>query len=159
MPEIITGNLLEATEQYIAHQCNCISDYAAGLAGAIFEKFPYSDCYSDRSHYDVPGTIQICGNGQDQRYVINMFAQYYPGHPKYLTSRKDGTLAREAFFSLCLDEISQIQNLESIAFPWHIGCNLGGGTWVNYLNMLTIFENTVKDSGVNVKIYRRPEDE
>ena len=62
MIRVITGDLLLATEQYIAHQANCVSNGgAAGIARAIFDKYPYADCYSRRIQNDVPGTIDICG--------------------------------------------------------------------------------------------------
>jgi hypothetical protein len=39
------GDLLDATEQFIAHQCNCISQNAGGLAFYLFKKFPYANVY------------------------------------------------------------------------------------------------------------------
>src|SRR5271165_78515 len=97
MLEIITGDLLEATEKYIAHNCNCLTQNSAGTAKAIFDKFPYANTYERRArgadgetaNKDVPGTIAILGNGQDQRFIINMYAMYYPGRSKYPTSSLD----------------------------------------------------------------------
>lgn len=158
--EIVTGSLLDSKEKYIAHQCNCLTQNAAGTAGAIFYKFPYSNTYANRVTPDTPGLIQIMGNGEDQRYVINMFAQYYPGKPKYPNSSFDGQLIREKHFHRCLLRIAKIENLDSIAFPWRIGCNLGGGIWEHYLGTLTNFAQYVEEKrGVKVVIYRRAGDE
>jgi O-acetyl-ADP-ribose deacetylase (regulator of RNase III) len=160
MIEIITGDLLESKEKYIAHQCNCLTQRSAGTAKAIFDKFPHANTYAERTEPDVLSAIKILGNGTDQRYVINMFAQYYPGKPKYPNSTKDGILIREKFFHQCLLKIARIPNLESIAFPWRIGCNLGGGIWEHYLGNLTNFANYVEEKqNAKVKIYRRKEDE
>src|SRR5690242_14918048 len=107
------GNLLDATEQYIAHQCNCITTNSAGLAAQISKHFPYADPYSNRKNIHglrnraveedrpVPGSIQIYGNGIDQRYVIGMFAQYNPGN----VIEHD----REKWFWNCLREISYLK--------------------------------------------------
>lgn len=49
MIEIIEGDLLNATEKYICHQTNCLSQgSAAGIARAIFDRFPYADIYHDQ---------------------------------------------------------------------------------------------------------------
>jgi len=87
MIEIITGDLLTAPEQYIVHQTNCVTKKGGGLAYYLFAKFPYSDVYATRSEEDCdvstlrdkPGTIIVSGNGEDQRYIINLMGQLYPG--------------------------------------------------------------------------------
>ena len=160
MIEIISGDLLEAKEKYIAHNCNCITQNSAGTAKAIFDKYPYANTYANRIEPDVMGTIKILGNGQDQRYIINMFAQYYPGRPKYPNSDKDGTKTRQYHFHRCLLRVAKIENLESIAFPWRIGCNLGGGNWEHYLGTLTNFAQYVGEKyGTQVRVYQRPGDQ
>ena len=160
MIEIITGDLLESKEKYIAHQCNCLSKQSAGVAKAIFDMFPHADVYTDRDGPDAFNSIKIMGNGQDQRYVINMFSQYYPGQPKLPLSTKDGVLVREAAFHKCLLKVARIPKLESIAFPWRIGCGIAGGDWNHYLGTLTNFSNYVEETqGAKVIIYRRDGDE
>lgn len=160
MIEIVTGDLLLSNEQYIAHQCNCLTQKSAGTAKAIFDQFPYSNTYADRVDPDVMGTIKILGNGLEQRYIINMFAQYYPGKSKYPNSNIDGIKVREKAFHQCLLRIAKLPGLKSIAFPWRIGCNLGGGNWDHYLGTLTNFAQYVKATqNTQVIIYRRESDE
>lgn len=167
MIEIITGDLLESKEKYIAHQCNCLTQSSAGTAKAIFDKFPYANTYQYRvrdengqtTNIDTPGTINILGDGQEQRYIINMFAQYYPGKPKFPKSTLDGSTVRLNYFYKCLLRVAKIANLESIAFPWGIGCQLGGGDWNKYLGQISIFSNFVEQKGVKVVLYRRKDDE
>jgi O-acetyl-ADP-ribose deacetylase (regulator of RNase III) len=160
MIEIITGDLLDAKEQYIAHQCNCLTQNSAGIAKAIFDKFPHADSYAARKEADTMGTIKIFGDGKENRYVINMFTQFYPGKAKYPTSRKDGTQARQEAFNSCLWHMIGIDNLESIAFPYRIGCNLAGGDWEGfYLPILDRFSSAMKEhKKVRVVLYRREED-
>ena len=163
MIEIITGDLLEAKEKYIAHQTNCISTGgAAGIARIIFDKWPYADCYIGRketSTPSTPGTIDIRGNGIEQRRIINVHAQYYPGKCRFPLSSLDGLVAREKYFYKGLLQIAKIDDLESIAFPWRIGCGLGGGDWEHYIGKLTLFSNYLETKGVKVVIYRRVGDE
>lgn len=160
MIEIVSGNIFDSTEKYLAHQCNCVTQKAAHLSKDVFARYPYSDVYSSRTEPNKPGTIDIRGNGQDQRYVINMFGQFYPGKPKYPLSTKDGVLIREKYFHQCLLRIANISNLESIALPWRVGCGAAGGDWNHYLVTITNFANYVETTqGAKVKIYRREEDE
>ena len=148
--KIIRGDLLKAHETYLCHQCNCISQRSAHLSHAVFQSFPHADVYSGREIPDKPGTIKIRGNNTDQRYVINMFGQYYPGK-KYPNSKKDGREKRAEFFNLCLNQMNDLQG--DFAFPWRIGCGAAGGDWDRYLNMLRNFADDIEG---NVTIYRLP---
>ncbi len=156
MIEYKTGDLLEATEELIAHQCNCVSQGAAGIAFYIFKKYPYSNDYAKRifTHKaDIPGTIKIHGDGNLKRYVLNMYSQYLPGGPNMMDS--DTESKRENYFQSCLDKILLIHNLKSVAFPYKIGCGIAGGNWNNYLKMLEDFSNK---TNAKIVIYQRLED-
>jgi len=161
MIEIITGDLLDATEKYILHQTNCISNSgAAGVAKAIFDKYPYADCYLSRTEVSKPGTIDIRGNGEDQRFVINLHGQYYPGGCRYPESSLDGVRVRQKYFYRGLLRVAKLEGLESIALPWRVGCGIAGGDWEYYLGTLTNFANYVEEQqGARVVIYRREGDE
>ena len=147
--KIIPGSIINSEAKYIAHQCNCLTTYGAGTAKAIFDSFPYSDIYKTREKCfdweksrDKPGIIIIKGNGQDQRFVINMLAQVFPGKPKY-NEGVDSSESRLKYFRKCLIEILKIKDLESISFPYGIGCNLAGGDWEKYFKMIDGFSNYV----------------
>jgi O-acetyl-ADP-ribose deacetylase (regulator of RNase III) len=155
----IHGDLTKINTQYISHQCNCTSKKVAGLAKNIFEKFPWSDIYSRRSplakenlRSDLPGpgSISIHGDGENQRYVINMLAQIYPGKPKYPEDINDGYSSREKYFISCLNQIAKIENLESIAFPKFIGCGLAGGSWERYREFIENFATIKKELDVYI---------
>lgn len=142
----IKGDIIKFDEaQYLAHQCNCLSLLGKGLAESIFNNFPWANIYANRDinldprHMPTgegPGDIIICGNGKEQRYVINMLAQVYPGKPKYVFGELDGTNVRKSYFKSCLNKISRIKNLRSISFPYGIGCGLAGGDWETYYEMI-----------------------
>lgn len=150
---IIDGDLLEATEDYIVHQCNCITDHGKQLSKSMFDTFPYANTYKlrtkDKNTYNIQGTIDIMGNGVNQRFVINAYAQYYPGKSKYNDSPKN----RQQWFIECLQKISQIKDIrkKSIALPFNIGCGLGGGNWDEYYAIIKDFANKEK---IHVTLYK-----
>ena len=155
--QLLNGDLLEATETFIAHQCNCLTNRAAHLAKSVFDRFPYANIYKDRTPNWIPlvgqqmGDIIIRGNGKDQRFVINMLGQYFPGSPKFPDSTRDGFLARQKAFQSCLDKIALLPELDSIAFPWGIGCGAAGNDWGIYRKMIKVFAEKVN---VAVKVYK-----
>jgi hypothetical protein len=153
---IFEGNLLDAHTKYIAHQTNCVTNKAAHLAAAVFARYPHADVYSGRVIYDEPGTIIVKGNGEDERLVINMFGQFYPGKPRYADSAKDGYFVRRKYFFSCLKEVSLIDDLDSIAFPWGIGCGAAGGDWDFYHGLIDKFAEHMKYKA-DVFIYKLPE--
>ena len=139
---IFSSDLLESVAQIIAQQCNCTSKKSKGLATIIAKKFPYADFYSTRSSPSIPGTIKLAGNKKKGgRFVIAMFAQYDPGKSK--SSGQDTIKQREAWFQKCLEKISKIKGLKSIAFPYGIGCGLAGGEWKRYKSMLLEWGETI----------------
>tara|TARA_R110000868_G_scaffold75946_3_gene218795 strand:+ start:12875 stop:13357 length:483 start_codon:yes stop_codon:yes gene_type:complete len=160
MIEIINGDLLSANAQYIAHACNCVTRTSAFFAKDLFNKYPYADIYSGRFSADKPGNIIIKGNGEDERFIIGLLSQFYPGKPNFPDSTLDGIRIREKYFYHCLLRIAKIENLNSIAFNWRIGCGAAGGNWEHYLGMLTNFAQYVKSTqNTKVFIYKREFDE
>lgn len=147
----LEGDLFTSKETYLCHQCNCVSSRSAHLSSAVFKKYPYADVYTGRtrSNPDTPGTIKIRGNGADQRYVINLFGQMWPGK-KYPNDQKDGREARAKFFNSCLNHMADLPG--TFAFPWRIGCGAAGGDWDRYLRMLENFSYDVD----GIVIYRLP---
>lgn len=140
------GDILNATEQYIAHQANCVTKHSRGLATAIFNKFPDANIYVERetkARTDVPGTIEVRGR------IINMLAQYNPGKPH---KSLDTGEKRKRWFQLCLDKIAELEDIDSVAFPFQIGCNLAGGVWSEYLEILNNFSTDHPE--IKISIYK-----
>ena len=161
------GDLLSSTEQFIAHQCNCTTSNSAGLSTLIATKFRYADPYSRRrpdpsrrnrclrDDESLPGTIQVWRpeKGDKGPIVVGMYAQYEPGKPS--RSGDDSQGMREKYFKRCLRLIGdKIEGLESIAFPWQIGCGLAGGDWKVYEGMIKEFAESHPD--LKVVIYKLP---
>jgi len=119
---------------YIAHQCNCESKIAKGLAKDVFDRFPGADIYRDGSER-VMGNVIVKGN------IINICAQYNRGRAKIFGIDTD--ITREQAFSEALEKLpsclhSTIQSVK-ILFPWKIGCGYGGGDWEHYKAMIHTF--------------------
>ena len=163
MPEIIEvdGDITKFNDaQVIVHQCNCVTTVAAHLAKTIFEAFPWADIYTERAEKTVdyknlpkgerPGDIIVKGNGEDQRWVIAILGQVFPGRPRFPDSKTDGTEARAKYFVDGIKRIMKISNLESIAFPDHIGCGAAGGDWTLYRRCIEAMAEKLKDK---TKVY------
>mgnify|MGYP001156980848 CR=1 FL=1 len=143
MIKVLDEDLLNAEEQFIAHQCNCVSRYETKLATQIFKK--YTHIYKERTKPSVPGSILVT----DER-VIHMFAQIYPGRPdEFSQDRKDNNLWRHGYFTKCLSLIADIHDIKSVAFQEGIGC----GDWKDYYQLLRNFEAITL---IPTTIYRRP---
>ena len=129
MVEYKIGNILESDCNYICHQVNCKGAMGTGIAGQIRHKYPkvYIE-YMEKckaataypSHWFL-GEIQIVELGKYHN-VINMFSQDTYGeigrHTNY-----------EAFMECLLKIKEEVPVESSIAFPYKIGCGLGGGNW------------------------------
>lgn len=163
MIETITGDLLVAPEKYIVHQTNCVSmGRAGGLAYFLFKQFPYADCYSDRAESSVPGTLDIRGDGINDRLVVNLHGQYFPGGPlddEDGTEYLDTAYRRQKYFHKALLRLAKVENLESVAFPYCIGCGIAGGDWTWYEGTINNFAKYIKEKqGASTVIYQREED-
>lgn len=143
MLQLVLGDLLEVKTQYLAHQCNCITKTARGLAAQVFDTYPEANVYKKRSHPSTLGTIQVVGR------VINMFAQYEPGAPGFETRA-----SRLEAFRKCLVDIEQLPELQSIAFPYGIGCGLARGYWTDYQTVLEEFSSRLPQ--VQVFLVKEP---
>ena len=156
----IDGNILESDAQYIVHQCNCVTDHASGLAYKIFRKYPYSDTYrSDflpENKTRKPGTIHILGDGEGKRFVINLYGQVFPG--KINKGGLDTEGKRLRYFINALKEISEIEGLRSVAFPKKIGCDLAGGNWGIYRELIEDFADNNPDVEVLIIDFAGKED-
>jgi O-acetyl-ADP-ribose deacetylase (regulator of RNase III) len=145
--QIIKGDILDSKDQYIAQQCNSVTDTYKGLSKSILQKYPWANFYSEKR---ALGNISIKGDEEkNQRLIIGMVAQRYPGRPKYLNDSEE---LRIQWFQECLNKISKIDGLKSISFPFNIGCGLAGGNWKVYKKMLEEF--ALKLPGVQVNLYK-----
>jgi O-acetyl-ADP-ribose deacetylase (regulator of RNase III) len=162
MIRTVQGDLLDAEEEYICQQCNCITIRSHGLSASIVKRFPHADPYAIRRSVgnrnmsipedkSVPGTIEVYGS-DTERKVICMFAQYGMGTPySYNNTVTDSYTDRAKWFSLCLEKIEDLQP-SSIAFPYQIGCGLAGGNWMVYNKVISDWAK--RNPNISVTIYK-----
>jgi hypothetical protein len=158
----INGDLLEAKEHFIAHQCVCsarlerlarckgdtYSSIIPGLAGKIFTRYPSSNIYMERGENDVnkPGSIALRGK------VFALFAQIGPGHHNSRTIGDDTAELRLQYFMECLQRIGHHHpRPQSIAFPYGIGCGMAGGHWNSYRDAIQQFAT---EFSIKTVVYR-----
>lgn len=134
------GDLLLANVQYIAHQTNCTTRGASGLAKAMFEKFPDSNTYITGENKNMMGKISVHGK------VINMYAQEVVDTKPSRERRSQ----RFKWFQQCLDAIGNMEGVKSIAFPFKIGCGLAGGNWRLYYAAICDFATKNEDIDVTI---------
>lgn len=159
--KIVKGDLLNATENYIAQQCNCITCKPRGLSKSISDKFAHGDCYGKRRKLtnntaivqdrSTPGTIEIL---QGKPNIICIFGQWTPGkvtsiwadrYPKN-NGKKETTQDRLNWFKQGIAEIEKTIT-DVVAIPYNIGCGLAGGDWATYKKIL-------EDSSTKFVIYK-----
>lgn len=134
MIKIVEGDLLQATEDIIGHQVNCQGKMNSGVAKSIREKFPLVyKMYMKRCNFYVMemgyDTSRMLGMNQviqveEGKWVANLFGQNFYGYDglKYTNEKS----LFETFKKL--REYAESQNL-SVALPYLIGCDRGGGDW------------------------------
>jgi O-acetyl-ADP-ribose deacetylase (regulator of RNase III) len=158
---IVDGDLLDATEPYIAQQCNCTTVTAYGLSKSIANKWKHGDVYSQRSKRaknpvepDTPGSVVITtspspGPGPGPT-LLHLMAQWSPGrlgssNRYYPQTYQDTRINRELWFQDCLNALDTIvDSKDTVAMPYLIGCGLAGGNWSNYQNMLQRCKTQIK---------------
>ena len=151
MIEIIKGNLLCAKGAAICHQVNCQNIMGAGVAKAIYTKWPevksaYHQFCEGKKPRDLLGKIQIVELDEfpaANKVVINIFGQLNYGHDKICYTRYD---ALETAF----DELNRVTAFKPIAFPYGFGCGLAGGDWQRVERLM--LEHLYN---VDVKIYMK----
>jgi len=158
----VAGDIVAATEQFIVHQCNCVSKAGKGLSQTVFTRFPYADVYAARARTrsddkSKVGTVIVSGDGSgSKRYVVNLLGQIYPGGPKYAN---DSAEKRVKWFEQALTQLAGIvqekggDKAATVAFPYKIGCGLAGGSWPQYEQLI---ERFAERSGAQVSIYQLP---
>jgi uracil-DNA glycosylase len=137
------GDLITTQAPIVCNLCDCVSVGNKGdeMVQKVFEKFNYANCYVNRvaTTKSLPGSMTIKGDGKQNRFVINMFTQYYPGPPKY---PNDNILKRVEWFSKCLDELLNIETT-CFSFPTDIGLYDGDERTcehnIRYLDLLDDF--------------------
>ena len=140
MPIIVKDGLLQyATEHIIGHQVNGLGVMGAGVARDIKSNFPHAfrSYQSYVRNHPTPDSLlgknlMVAPPGQElytydtscgEPIIANLFGQARISRTEKMT---DYTAIRSALQHL--KGFAQIYGL-SVALPYKIGCNLGGGDW------------------------------
>ena len=152
-------SILTANEDYILHQCNCISTTAAGLAKQIFKKFPHANTYAARPNIRQMGEISLHQQQQNSPTIVNIYGQYRPGKPTAYGG--DSPRNRQQSFESALRHLSgyiacKHTGIVTIAVPWRIACGLAQGHWPTYQNLIEKFQTktTCMHRMIHITYYR-----
>lgn len=162
------GNLLDADEHYIMHQCNCCTLKSHGLSAQIANKWPECDLYAKRpkktknatSKPDTPGQCILLPTKDGKKGVICALAQWAPGKPgqweeKYIhfmgcrPNKPDTKPQRVEWFKECICHLERwwIANGNPlIGVPANIGCGFAGGDW-------TVYKDILEESSIHFVVY------
>ena len=88
-----TGDILTCRDDYVAHQTNCTTTTAGGLARHIFAKWPHADTYHGGTKR-IPGRFSMHGGPTRGRRVINI-GTYTVNMPRARPQRAGSTLKRQ----------------------------------------------------------------
>lgn len=151
--EMVEGNILDATEDIIVHQVNCLGVMGAGLAKQIAQRYPIvkdkyvTFCNTSASRQSLLGELHLVDTGE-RKLVANVFGQF---------DIKKNRLDKRVYtdfqaLKLGLERVRNFAEAQSmsVAIPTHIGCGLAGGDWDEIKPMI---ENVFAGSGVEVKFY------
>jgi O-acetyl-ADP-ribose deacetylase (regulator of RNase III) len=159
---IIDGDLLDQKTDVIAHQVNCSGIMGGGVALQIRDKYP--EVYEGYQNFCLDelkrlGTLRtevllgkclVCTSKDGSLAVANLF-----GQDRCDTNRGYWRMTNyDAIYDalINLQEIMENHQWKSVAFPYEMSCDLGGGSWnVIYAMICDIFENF----DIEVKIVKK----
>ena len=149
----VVGDLVTGDFPVFCHQVNCRGKMGSGVAGQIREKYPevfqsYDKCVKTSMMGTLLGSNDYCET-HDGRVCVNMFAQMNYGYDGKKYTSYDG-------FWECLNGLKYYLNnmkdkYKTVAFPYKIGCGLGGANWDIIEKMIDEFSNSVSQEVIIVR--------
>lgn len=145
------GDIFDAQAYAICHQVNCQGVMGSGIAKQIKQNYP--NVYKTyRMWYETDnlklGTVVNAYTNKDNIHLVaNLCSQDRYG-------RDNKRYTNYTAFRQCLQQIANTYPPDCIlAFPYKIGCGLGGGDWETIYKMIQ-----QELSNHNVEIWKREED-
>lgn len=148
MIEVKKGNLVNASEQIIAHQVNCKGVMGFGVARAIRNYFPeayeeykkFCERYKENTS-ELLGCNQYITIPKKKKVIVNLFAQDgYGGNRRYTDYEA---------LELCFLSLSKDVKVP-LAMSYKIGCGRGGGDWDNVV--YPMIQEIFKDNDLTLYI-------
>jgi len=144
---LIAGDLLTFQEaSVIAHQADCSTFQPQGLAADIASRLG-TNSHANRqvdsrnpslcrsNSQPTPGTIHVDWSDEALVWVAHLYAQ----KDCCLPNRKEDASMRMMWFKGCLvllENFMHEHELETVAFPFGVGCASSGGEWNRYSDAL-----------------------
>ena len=146
---VVNGDILDAKENFICHQVNCMGVMGAGLAKALYTKWPqvkseYLSFYNSRiesckgkvdlyfARRSLLGSYQLVEINEhtDPRFVVNIFSQYGYGRNECHTDY--------SAISRAINFLFYGYPTGTYAFPYGFGCGLAGGDWDTVFHLISL---------------------
>lgn len=155
--QVIEQNIVLTDKDIIVHQVNCLGKMGAGVAKALYTKYPevkkdYIKFYKTEKKKvsktsDLLGLVQFV-DVYDGKIVANVF-----GQDKIRKSWKDTTVYTKE--DKLIEGIQKVKELAekqgfSVAIPYEIGCGMANGDWDSVRPKI---EAVFEDSTVDVAFY------
>lgn len=145
MLNTITSDLTQLTQGVILHQVNCQNAMGAGVAKALYTKWPMvKSSYHEVARHTTPE--ERFGNMQSvlvapRLMVINSFSQFTYGNAKRTGKiyTSEDILANNIRKAAAYAARYQM----NLYIPDHVGCGLAGGNWDNLTAKISDIPNLV----------------
>lgn len=151
MIKIVAGDLMEASENIIGHQVNCMGVMGSGVAKCVRQSFPeaynayveyVTNFLKDNTRNELLGRCHFVL--MDGKIVGNLFGQ--------LTYGRDSTQYTKtmALYKALVDLRNFAEEYDlSVALPYRIGSDRGGADWTEVYKLIDkAFD------GYNVTLYK-----
>lgn len=166
----VNGDLLDSPCVVLAHQVNCMGVMGSGVARAIKEKWidvflEYLKGIQSLDHNCLGGCLVV--QAEEGKYVANLFGQYYyngyfkdPGDylkQEFWKQPELGDSIRFTNYEALYKSLKKLKvdmvayNIPSVAFPYKMGADRGGGSWEIIRKMI---EEIFKDTNIKIEIRR-----
>lgn len=149
---VIHGDLLNAQADAICQQVNCRNVMGAGLAKAIYTRWPavkrlyHNYCISVGNPYALLGTVQVIKKQGDIPFdVVNIFGQLNYGRENICYTNYEA-------LSSAFKKINREYYGKTVGFPYMFACGLAGGDWAVVQKLMQEYLRNVR-----VGIYRKGE--
>lgn len=167
MIEYIQGDIIKAFEELdnvvLCHIDNCSSLYKKGFAKTLYDKYPKANANSVMTQYF--GDIRKTYIQEDNKYIINLYSQYYPGNSSDKLGKYEGFELPDNYnnrikaLEHCLYTVDTVINQDFLIIMPLIASGIGKCSSKEYSSDLDYFkryiapivEEYLKD--YNVKVY------
>lgn len=147
MLNTITGDITDVKSGLILHQVNCQNVMGAGVAKAIYTKWPivktafHTYTLSNQHKPKVLfGQLQFVPVTKDL-FIINSFTQFNYGNSRI--TKKVYTDENRLIYNIKQVHEYAVSRNELLYIPKFIGCGLAGGNWDTISNALEGLSNLV----------------